>query len=334
MKNGKLAESVLKRSVLKQLHSGRKGAGIWADCALFSAPNGQILAWCAQEAAVAVQADSGEVELLFQKVANNLATVGAKPVSAQITLMLPLDTEEPQVKEIMKHVAEAGEKTGMEIVGGDTNVSFAVKMPIMTVVGVGTMDEKRQGKLTGAKAGQDIVISKWIGLEGTTILAKKYEEKLRKRYPAFLVETAKGFDQYLSVWDEAQIALENNVTQMHDMSQGGILGALWELAEGAGLGLEVELKRIPIRQETVEVCEVCGVNPYEMNGSGSMLMTSDDGEGLVAVLERAGISASVVGKLTDKQDRIIRNEEEVRFLDRPRGVDPIAELLYGQTGQA
>lgn len=321
MKNGKLAESVLKRSVLKQLHIEKKGAG--ADCALFSVPNGQILAWRAQEAAVAVQADMGEVELLFQRVANNLATVGAKPVSAQMTLMLPLDYEETRMKELMRQAAKACEKIGMEITGGDTNVSFAVTVPIMTVTAFGLAEEQKCNILTGAKAGQDIVISKWIGLEGTTILAKLCEKKLRERYPAYLVEEAMDFEKYLCVSEEAGIALENGVTKMHDLSQGGVFGGLWELAEGAGLGLEVELKKIPIRQETVEVCEVCGVNPYEMRSSGSMLMTADDGESLVLALAKAGINAAVVGKLTDKQDRIIRNEEEVRFLDRPKGVDQI-----------
>lgn len=323
MKNGKLPESVLKRSVLKRIG---KGAGVGADCAFFCIPDGQILAWCAQEAVLALRADAGAVARLVQKAANNLAAAGAKPVSAQITLLLPLASEEALVKDIMSEAAEKCKELGMEIDGGDTNVASAVTLPVMTVVAMGVVAPDERHDITMARAGQDIVMSKWVGLEGTAILAGNYEEKLLERYPAYLVEEAQEFERYLSVLPEAEVAMREGVFAMHDMSQGGVFGALWELAEGAGLGLEVDLKRIPIRQETVEVCEVCGVNPYEMRSAGSLLMTAADGESLVRALEQAGISATVLGKLTDAPDRVLINGEEKRFLYRPVGTDAIAEL--------
>ena len=96
------------------------------------------------------------------------------------------------------------------------------------------------------------------------------------------------------------------------------MGAIWELAEGAGTGLTVDLKKLPLRQETVEVCECCNINPYELKSGGCVVMTSEDGCGLVAALEAGGIPAVVVGRLTDSNDRIILNEDEVRYMDRPR----------------
>ena len=329
MKSGKLPESILKRSVLKQT---AKGTGVGVDCALFAVPEGQILAWCAQEAAVAVQAETGEVAALIQKAANNLATTGAKPVFAQLAIMLPEGFLEADIKEMMVQAVEACRACGMEIKGGDTNVTSAVNKPVLTVNAIGIVPEGKSHSFDMAKAGQDIVVSKWIGLEATSILAKSYEKKLLRRYPSYLVEEAQGFDRYLSVLPEAAIAAENGAAAMHDMSQGGVFGALWELAEGAKLGLDVDLKKIPIRQETVEVCEVCGVNPYEMRSTGSLLITAQDGAALAESLNRAGIPAVVIGKLTDSQDRIVRNEEEVRFLDRPKGADSIAEAC-GQTEQ-
>lgn len=324
MKSGKLAESVLKHSVLKQIKGEKQGVG--SDCALFAVPNGQILAWCAQEAAVAVTADAGEVAALIRKAANNLATCGAKPVSAQIAIMLPENSDEALVKGLMSEAGRTAEVLGMTISGGDTNVSSFVSAPIVTVVAMGTVEQEKKRDISMAKAGQDIVLSKWIGLEGTSILAKAYRAKLLARYPAYLVEEAESFDKYLSVLPEAAVALENRVYAMHDLSQGGVFGGLWELAEGAGLGLEVDLKKIPIRQETVEVCEVCGVNPYEMRSAGSLLMTAKDGERLVEALAGEGIPATLIGRLTEGPDRIVRNEEEIRYLDRPRGADPILEI--------
>ena len=342
MRTGKLPESALKRSVLKQVHTGNhqigrpfssmilentKGAAIGSDCAFFAASSGQVLAWCAQEAAVAGKADVDDAAILIRKCVNNLATAGARPTSAQISIMFPEDWEEPKVKELVAAVTDACAKNGLWIAGGDTNVTSYVTRPILSVTAIGTVQEGELHDVSAAKAGQDLVLTKWIGLEGTTLLAKAFKEKLLKRYPSYLVEEAISFEKYFSIAEEAKIALENGAKAMHDVSAGGVFGALWELAEGAGLGLTVDLKKIPIRQETVEVCEVCGVNPYEMRSCGSLLVTTQDGEALVSALEAAGIPAVTIGKLTESQDRIVQNGEEIRFLDRPKGADAAWEAV-------
>ena len=342
MKTGKLPESALKRSVLKQVHTGNhrishpvsgmifentKGAAIGSDCAFFAASSGQILAWCAQEAAVAGRADAGCLTVLVQKCANNLAAAGARPASAQISIMLPEGYEEPELKKLMEELTKACVGAGMEIAGGDTNVSACVTAPIVTITAIGAVEDGIVRDPGMAKAGQELVITKWIGLEGTALLAKNFGDKLRERYPAYLVEEAAGFDKYFSVTAEAAIAARLGAAAMHDLSLGGVYGALWEMAEGAGTGLMTDLKKIPIRQETVEVCEVCGVNPYEMRSCGSLLIATQDGEELVAALEEAGIPATVVGRLTEGQDRIVQNGEETRFLDRPKGTDTIAQCM-------
>lgn len=167
-----------------------------------------------------------------------------------------------------------------------------------------------------AAPGQDVVLSKWIGLEGTAILARRNREKLLARYPSHLVEEAAGFDRYLSVVTEAAAAVKSGVCAMHDVSEGGIFGALRELAEKAGVGLTIDVKKLPLRQETVEVCECCRANPYELLSGGCLLMTAEDGPGLAAALKAEGIPATVVGKVTAGRERILVNGGEVRYLDR------------------
>ena len=108
------------------------------------------------------------------------------------------------------------------------------------------------------------------------------------------------------------------VSAMHDASEGGILGALWELAEAAGCGLEVDMRKLPLRQETVEVCECCNVNPYELLSGGCLVMTAWDGNRLAAALAAEGIPAAVVGKVTEGNERILVNRDEIRYLDRPQ----------------
>lgn len=180
--------------------------------------------------------------------------------------------------------------------------------------------------LRGVAPGQDVVLSKWIGLEGTAYLAEQCREKLLARYPAYLVEEAVGFHRFLSVLPEAAAAVKSGVCAMHDASEGGIFAALWELAEGAGIGMTIDMKKLPIRQETVEVCECCNVNPYQLLSGGCLIMTTEDGPGLVESLKAQGIPAAVVGKVTDSKDRLLLNEGEVRYMDRP-GSDELYRFL-------
>jgi hydrogenase maturation factor len=102
---------------------------------------------------------------------------------------------------------------------------------------------------------------------------------------------------------------------MQDVSEGGIFGALWEIAKSVGVGLEIDLKKIPIRQETVEICEFFDLNPYKIVSGGCLLIATTDGNGMVLELEKAGIPATVIGKATDSNDRVLLNEDERRFLE-------------------
>ncbi len=357
MKSGKISVNVLKRSVFKQIRAKREevvnGAGMGADCAVFTFADGDMTVSCVQEAPVAVQEDSaflreaaeiaqeaGGAEFsgksgnyfaerrtmaqLIQKCANNLAAKGAEPVAVLITLLLPENTEEPDIKKLMAEADGACQELHMQIAGGQTRVTTAVKVPCGVVTGIGKISKETHHRLRGAAPGQDVVISKWIGLEGTSLLARQYGELLSERLPVYFVEEAAGFDRLLSVVPEAATAVKSGVCAMHDVSEGGIFGALWELAEGAGVGLTIDLKKLPLRQETVEVCECCNVNPYELLSGGCLLMTCEDGSALVSALRTEGIAAVTVGKVTDSNDRILVNEDEVRYLDRPK-----VDQIYG-----
>ena len=319
MRLGKISDNILKRTVLKQIKFHREevvnGAGVGEDCAIFACGSDEMAASCMQEAAVATPEDMAH---LIIKCANNLATAGAEPFACMITYLLPEKASEEKLKKLMESASYTAKSLGMEIAGGQTSVSPYVTQKLAVVTGYGKVKDKEYYTTKGARPGQDIVISKWIGLEGTSLLAKMKAEELQQRYPKYLIEEAKDFEKYLSILPEAAIAAKNGVSTMHDVSEGGILAALWELADSSGVGLSIELKKLPIRQETVEVCEFCNVNPYELLSGGCLIMTADDGNGLVEALNREDIAAVVVGKITDSNDRIILNEEEKRYLDKPK----------------
>jgi len=239
-------------------------------------------------------------------------------VGVLLTVLLPEYAEEADIKEMMGQVEEACAKCNVQVMGGHTEVTRAVNQPIISVSGVGKVLEERLVSTAGARIGQDILLTKWIGIEGTSIIAKEKEAELRTRFSKAFVDEAKNFDQYISVLPEAMVAGKSGVSAMHDVTEGGIYGALWELAEASGIGLEIDLKAIPIRQETVEICEYFGLNPYYLISSGCMLMASDRGHDLVRELGKAGISAAVIGKAVDGNAKRILNGEDVSFLERPK----------------
>lgn len=165
---------------------------------------------------------------------------------------------------------------------------------------------------------QDIVMSKWIGLEGTALLAKQYYERLRERFPRRMIDEAVAFDRYLSVVPEAATAIKSGVCGMYAVSHGGIFAGLWEMAQEAGVGLEADLRKIPVRQETIEICEVFEENPYELLSGGCLIMTAENGNALVSALEREEIPAVVIGRTTRGNDRVLYNQGHKRYLDKPR----------------
>lgn len=319
MKTGKLPENVLKRSVFRQMHVKRDDVlfanGVGIDCA--------ALRLEPEEAAVlssdpVIWEDDCDGKRAVFSVCNDLACAGARPAGLLLTALLPGNVEEQQIRVMVKGIADACEPLGLQILGGHTEVTSAVNRPVISVTGVGKVRMDRMISPGGAKPGDDILVTKWIALEGTFRIAKRKEEELAASYPRYMIREAAEFDRYLSVLPEAELAAEAGVHAMHDISEGGVFGALWELAECSGVGLEIELKKIPLRQETVEICDFYGLNPYQMVSGGSMLMAAEDGNGLVHRLAQEGIPAVIVGKATAGNDRVILNGEERRFLELPQ----------------
>lgn len=319
MKIGKVPENVLKRSILRQIHTKREevliGAGVGEDCAILALEEDEVFV-VSTDPITGTTKDAGA--LAVQITVNDLASSGAEPIAIMVTALLPEETEEAQIRELMTQMDEICGKLNIQIAGGHTEITRAVKQPILTVTGIGKAKKDCIITTQGAKPGQDVVVSKWIGLEGTSIIAKEKEAELLTKYPSHLVDEAKAFDRFLSIIPEAATAVKSGVTAMHDVTEGGIFGALWELAESSGVGLEIDLKRIPVKQETIEVCEFFEINPYELISSGSLLMVTDDGYDLVKKLEKENISATVIGKIRSGNDRVVINDEERRFLEPPK----------------
>lgn len=319
MEIGKVPENVLKRSILKQIKTKRPevlvGAGVGEDCAIIGLQPDEVMV-LSTDPITGTTKEMGRWAVMIS--ANDIASSGAEVIGVLVCALLPPRIREIKIRELMQEIETCCQELNIQVVGGHTEVTDAVNRPVLSITGIGKVKKDRMLPTKGAKPGQDIVITKWAALEGTAILAKEKEEELLQKFPAFLIEEAKGYSQYLSIIKEAAIAGKSNVSAMHDITEGGVFGALWEMAESAGVGLTIDLKKIPIKQATVEICNYFDVNPYEMMSSGSLMLAADNGYDLVRVLEEAGIHAAVIGKVTEGNDRVVTNGEETRFLEPPK----------------
>lgn len=327
MNVGKIPETVLKRSVLNQIRHRRDevliGPAIGEDCSVLTVEEDEVIVISSDPITGTVQ-DIGT--LAVHITANDIASNGAEVIGIMLTILLPEGFEEAGLKTMMKDIEMVCRQLNIEVIGGHTEVTKAVNQPVVTVTGIGKMKRKEIIKTAGAKPGQEIVMTKWAGLEGTAIIAKEKEEELLTKYSSGFIEGAKGLINYISVLPEAEVARAVGVTSMHDVTEGGIYGALWEIGAASKVGLEVDLKKILIRQETVEICEFYDINPYMLISSGCMLIVTEKANLLVERLKEEGIAAAVIGRIQEGNDRIIINEEDRRFIEPPKA-DELYKIL-------
>lgn len=304
MQAGELKEAVRNRSVYRQLHLGTAG--------------GQKR--CHEESTGLSVSSAGPLpgytDMPWRQVtaaANSLAADRAGGRFVSIQGCIPTVYEEAGLREDMGQFAAEVKRNGMEVCDVNIQVPDQVNAPqyFVTAVGYG-------GQRSVVHPGQELVVTRQIALAGTAALARTCEAELYRRFPFWLVDRAKGFDGWMSVVDAAQTAYRLGAAAVYNVAQGGIFNALWEMAERADVGLEAELRAIPVKQETIEICEYFDLNPYYLYSEGCLLIGTEQADNLIAGLGEAGIPASVIGRVTEGNDRIIRNGENRRFLDRPK----------------
>ncbi len=241
---------------------------------------------------------------------NDIASSGGEPVGILITVLLPKGSSEELLEEIMSGAYKAANEIGIEILGGHTEVTEAVVKPVISAAVIGKSSNMRFISSGGAKVGQSVIMTKWAGLEGTSIIATDYCDKLKNKIDEKVLKSAMDMSGFLSVVPESKIALEHGATAMHDVTEGGIFGAVWEVSDCSDTGIIIYEDKIPIKQETKEICKATNINPYSLISSGSMIITTFDGESLVNKLNSVGIEAAIIGEITENGKFIECNGEK------------------------
>lgn len=323
MNYGKLSGDIYERSVTKVIKNNSienkklyNGAEIGNFCAISP---------CEDTVFAGAQASAGgknAVRRAYEAALNVLAARG-EPMRfgghayALITLFVPERLREIKVREMLAETVQRADKLRVPIMS--VNVEVLPWIQMETASCVISMNLQDREPMKGASPGDDIVMTKWLAPEGTALIARSSSETLKARYPSDLVDAAAEFLNDLSVIPEAATAVKSGASDMQAAREGGIFGGLWELAARNSVGLVADLKCIPVRQETIEVCEYFDLNPYELMAGGSLLITCQNGGALVKALADCGIASAVIGKITEGNDRIICHEDENRFLEPVRG---------------
>lgn len=318
MKIGKVSQTVLKRSILKPLQFHRDEAILRPSIEeMCYGIETQADEQCISSGAVLYGDEKDLAVFALAQVVNDLATRGARAAGASVHIMLPPHAYESRLRAMVEHAERAASAHNLQILCAKAEVSPVISKAVVYVNGMGVLKKGELLQSSMGKPNQDIVLLKWIGLEGTFRAMREKEEPLSKRFVPTFLNQITNLEPQLFSERELFIAKEFGVSAMHQITSGGILAALWEMAESSNVGLEVDLKKMAIRQETVEVCEFCHLNPYQLTSAGSVLIFTDRGEELVSRFEEEGIQAEVLGRTTADTARVIHGGEEKRFLDRP-----------------
>ncbi|MBO6088879.1 MAG: hypothetical protein J6P37_01005 [Lachnospiraceae bacterium] len=176
------------------------------------------------------------------------------------------------------------------------------------------------------RPGDFIVATKWIGIEGALEIINHKRDELIKRFSPSFMEYFKDYEASLSIDKESGAGDSFMIKETIIVSEGGIFKALGELAKIAGRGLEVDIKKIPVRQEVIEICNFFDISPYEMKSKGMALLVLKEPEALVEYFKSEEIPAAVIGKIRDDNDKLILNGEAVRYLDKIKQ-DSIGKIL-------
>ncbi len=257
-------------------------------------------------------------EYAVASAANALQAEGAQDIGIGVRIEIPVYGYTSRIHGLEKSVKVVCKERGIRLLQMDGKKNPALKFAQVSVQGIATVSkESICPGMEHVKAGQDIVLTKWIGMEGMLRIAEEREDELGQRFSGGFMNRIFSYRKETFAEREISIARKMGVTAICQITDGGVLAALWNLAQRAGTGISLDMKAISILQETVEVCEHFRLNPYQLTSVGSFLMVTDRGEELCEKLVGQGIKASLLGHITDNNDKIIRNGEEIRYIDRP-----------------
>ena len=323
MRTGNITQTAWNRYVKKKLHKEQKN-GLFAPapeetCSGFLTGRDEAAVW---SEAQAVGDGPRTAWYAALEAAGSLAARGAVPCGVSLRVLFPACAPEEMLSDAAEAAQDICSRMGTEITCLQGGADTAVSRLVVSAVAAGSA---RPAELSGVmRPGQELLLCGYVGLAGTLSILDEAGEELAGRFvPGFLAQAEKLEEELVMPGQIAAVCREKTqrgeplAAAVRQIGSGGILAALWEMAELSGAGLEVSLEAMALKQETVEICEYFQINPYQMTSAGSYLIATEHAEELMRVLEKAGVRAGRLGIAKAQNARVITSKEETRYLDRP-----------------
>ncbi len=292
---GKVPPEVLRRLVYTHLGVQRPDvlvrAGIGEDCA--SVEFGDEVAVLTTDPITGAGADLGWYAVFV--ATNDLAAAGAEPVAVMLTVLLPPGRPLGELERVMQEAGRAAASLGIEIVGGHSEVTSGIDRTIVVMTALGRAPRGAVLRSGAARDGDALVLTKGAGIEGTAILAADLGTRLRLALGEAVVERARQFRHRISVLPEGRAAARAGARAMHDVTEGGVLAAVHEMATASGVSVSLDADRVPVPDETAAICTHLGADPLALIGSGALLVATPEPARVVAAVTATGVSAAVIG---------------------------------------
>ncbi len=234
--------------------------------------------------------------------ANDIAAMGATPRFFLATVLLPAGLADLAMAEtILQSIHSAASSLGILVCGGHTEITHGLNRPVVVGQMLGECTPEQLVRPAGLQPGHALLLTKGLAVEGTAVMARERRQELVRRgyAPAFLDRAASFLTAPgISVVADARVATSaGHVSAMHDPTEGGVATAIAEMAQAAGLGVEIDSDALPIAAETRQLCAEFGLDPLGTISSGALLIgcRPEDADAILVSLAQAGIEARCIG---------------------------------------
>lgn len=240
---------------------------------------------------------------------NDVVCTGATPKWFQSTILLPeKKTSQELVEKIFKGIHDTCKSMNITVVGGHTEITPHLNRPIVIGSLLGEVEKEELVKTSGAKSGDDLILTKGIFIEGTSIIAREKENLLKEKgYEFEFINRCKNYlyNPGISVFKEALLANKNfQLNSMHDPTEGGLNTGIAEMGIASNLGIVIEKDKIKILPEPLELSKIFNLNPMGTISSGSLLISIDKKNSLelIELMKKNNIDAEIIGEFNNKKE--------------------------------
>ena len=342
MKIGKLTDEQLQSLVIGRLPAlsatTLSGAGIGADCAWIR--TGEDLMVTSSDPITAGGTESGT--LAIHVSCNDIAACGVRPSGILIVIIAPPSVTEEDIKMTVDQASSEAQALGVDIVGGHTEVSDAVNKMIVVSTAFGLVRKGGCVPLGKAMPGDSLIMTKTAGIEGSFIAANEHKDKLSGKVSEDDIKEALSYKSLISVVKEGAACgnlraepakvredgfVLSAVNLMHDVTEGGVFGAAFEMADFSKTGAVIDKRLVPFTKATTAICSALGLDAFRLISSGSLMIATPEPDRIISELKEQGVPTAVIGRFTDRSEGVFYIENDGSYVKlSPPGADEIYSI--------